>query len=373
MSKRKRNANGYFKKTFTHDGKRYYIYGRDAAELIEKENKKRQELKNGLLNRQNPTLNAYYDYFTEIRSNKVKSATMRAQASQFKIISDAEIMPGVKFGNMRMNDITRKDIEFVRLELLKQGKTPENLNICFAHLNHVFNAALNDDTIIKNPCKALERLTRASKPINESKHRALTENETQLFFKAASDRKSFYINAFKLMLFSGVRIGELSALNMSDFDLKSGYLHINKTLTRDTSGGYYIGETTKTEKGKRDIPLTPDIMKIASEQEQLNNMFFGLTFANMPIFRSTENGLLKEYTINREIKRICKAANIEEFTCHAFRNTFATRFIEQRPQDYKILSELLGHADIKITLNLYTHVMSENKKAAMQDLKFKIS
>lgn len=373
MAKRKRNANGYLKKTFTFEGKRYYIYGHNTEELAQKEVLKRQELKNGVIDRVNPTLSAYYDYFTEIRSNKVKSATMRAQASQFKMLSDAEIMPGVKFGNMRMNDITRKDIEFVRLELLKQGKTPENLNICFAHLNHVFNAALNDDTIIKNPCKALERLTRASKPINETKHRALTENETQAFFKAASERESFYINAFKMMLFTGIRVGELAALNKADFDIKNGYLHINKTLTRDTSGGYYIGETTKTAKGKRDIPLTPDAARISASQEQINNMFFGLSFSNMPLFRSTENGLLKEYTLNREIKRICKTANIQEFTCYAFRNTFATRFIEQRPQDYKILSEILGHADIKITLNLYTHVMSENKINAMHELNFKIS
>ena len=83
--------------------------------------------------------------------------------------------------------------------------------------------------------------------------------------------------------------------------------------------------------------------------------------------------ILREYELNREIKRICKQADIEQFTCHAFRNTFATRFIEQRPQDYKILSEILGHKDISITLNLYTHVMTENKVNAMQDIKvFKI-
>ena len=71
------------------------------------------------------------------------------------------------------------------------------------------------------------------------------------------------------------------------------------------------------------------------------------------------------YQVNREIKRICKRIGIEKFTCHAFRATFATRFIEQRPQDYKVLSEILGHSNIKITLNLYTHVMKDRKIAAM--------
>ena len=91
------------------------------------------------------------------------------------------------------------------------------------------------------------------------------------------------------------------------------------------------------------------------------------------MFKSAEGHILREYTLNREIKRICKAAGIEEFTCHAFRNTFATRFIEQRPQDYKILSEILGHKDVSITLNLYTHVMTDKKVEAMQELMIKTS
>ena len=372
MAQRKRNSRGYLKKTFTYEGKRYYIYGRNAAELLDKENKKREELKNGALNRQNPTLNSYYEYFTSIRENKVKAATIRAQEIQFKIIASTEIMPGIQFGNMRINDITRKDIESIRLELLNQGKTAENLNICFAHLNHVFVNALNDETIQKNPCRALDRLTRNSKPINETKHRALTQEETEKFFKAATERNSFYINAFKMLLYSGLRIGELSALNKSDVDIKNGYLHINKTVTRDVNGLYYIGETPKTDKGKRDIPLNDEIIRAAVEQEKINNMF-GLSFGNALLFRSSEGQLLREYTINREIERICKAADIEKFTCHAFRNTFATRFIEQRPGDYKILSDILGHKDISITLNLYTHVMTENKIKAMQSFKIKIS
>ena len=373
MAQKKRYANGYLRKSFTYNGKRVYIYGRNAAELTQKEMEKRQELENGTINRLNPTLNSYYEYFTTIRTNKVKGATVRAQEIQYKNIANVEITPGVLFGEMRINDIKRKDIEFVRMELLKQGKTPENLNICFSHLNHVFNAALNDETIIKNPCKALEKLSRNTKPINETKHRALNQDETRKFFETATERKSFYLQAFKMMLFTGIRVGELAALKISDIDTKNGYLHINKTLTRDTCGAYMIGETPKTEKGKRDIPLNDDIMAIVTEQEKNNQMFFGIPVINTPIFKSSENGLLKEYTINREIKRICKAANIEEFTCHAFRNTFATRFIEQRPQDYKILSEILGHSDIKITLNIYTHVMAENKINAMQEFKIKIS
>jgi integrase len=279
---------------------------------------------------------------------------------------------GVLFGDMRMKDITRKDIERAREILLKDGKTPQNINICFAHLNHVFHTAVNDDTIMKNPCKALKQLKRDIPPIGENKHRALTEDETIRFFKAAEERNSYYLNTFLLMAKSGMRVGEVTALYRTDIDRKNGFIHIRRTIARDEAGAYIVGDDAKTKSGQRDIPLTDELYGIIKAQEALNNVIFGMEASGL-LFRGAEGQILREYSLNREIKRICAAADIEPFTCHAFRNTFATRFIEQRPQDYKILSEILGHKDVSITLNLYTHVMTENKVRAMNDISVKTS
>ena len=371
MAKSKRYTNGYLRKTFTYDGKRIYVYGRTPGELFENEQKKREELQNGTLDRENPTLNKYYDYFTQIRRNELKESTIRGQRIQFNLLANTEIRKGFKFGNLRIQDITRRDIEQIRQILLESGQTPEHLNICFAHLNHVLNNATIDETIIKNPCKALKPLKRTAEPINETKHRALTQEETIKFFAACKERNSYYTHIFEMMIYSGLRVGEVSALYLTDID--KNYIYINKTVTRNEIGGYIISETPKTEKGKRNIPLNTDLRRIIADQEKQNRDFFGITFDKTPLFRSFDGKLLREYTINREIERICKAANINKFTCHAFRNTFATRFIEQRPQDFKILSEIMGHKDIKITLELYTHVMQENKVNAMKEFKIKTS
>lgn len=371
MGKQKK-YNGYLRNTFTYNGKRYYVYGKTAPELLENITKKQAELERGQLEQENPTLNAYYEHFTKIRKTEVKEATQRAQRSQFKNISNV-IMPNKEmFGDFRIKDITRRDIETARQLLSDQGKTPENINIIIAHLNHVFSNAVIDETIIKNPCKALKKLKRESAPINETKHRALSEAETELFFKAAEERNSFYINCFRFMINTGVRVGELGALYKTDIDTKSGFIHIRRTITRTEAGAYTIGEDTKTASGSRDIPITPEIQRIIREQESINRLIWGMKWSGT-LFQSSEGDLLREYTVNREIKRICNATGINGFTCHAFRNTFATRYIEQRPQDYKILSEILGHKDISITLNLYTHVMTENKILSMNNINIKTS
>lgn len=369
---RAKKWNGYYRKTFTYEGKRYAVYGKSSQELLEKEVAKREELENGIQDYYNPSIRDYYKHFTDVRRRELKEATLRAQRSQFNNIADVIMPSGEKFGQMRINDITRRDIETAREKLLQSGKTPENLNNCFAHLNHVFNAAVLDDTIQKNPCKALKQLKRENPVIGENKHRALTEDETKRFFEAAEARHSYYINDYLLMIKTGMRIGEISALYPTDIDRASGFIHVRRTVTRDEIGGYQIGSSTKTYSGNRDIPLTSEVLEIVKDQQALNRSLFGLE-QNGLLFKSAEGGILREYGANREIKRICKAAEIEPFTCHAFRNTFATRFIEQQPENYKILSEILGHKDVAITLNLYTHVMTDNKVIAMKDILIKTS
>ncbi len=374
--KQKRDEKGYLRKSFTDsNGKRHFVRAKTEDELLEKYLKRKAEEAEKAKNIQedifNPRIDDYYKTFTDIRRNEIKESTIRAQISQYQNISNVILAPGKRFGDLRLKDITRANIERARQMLLNDGKTPENLNICFAHLNHVFQSAVLDDTLEKNPCRALKKLKRSKKPATDTKHRALTVEETMRFFQAAKDRNSFYTNVFKLMIKTGMRIGEISALYLTDIDTKEGFIHVRRTVSRDELGAYYISEDTKTESGSRDIPLTQDVLNIIKSQEELNRQLFGLQWSGT-IFKSTEEGLLREYTLNREIKRICKDAEIEYFTSHAFRDTFATRFIEQRPQDYKVLSEILGHKDISITLNLYTHVMTETKVNAMNDILIKI-
>ena len=369
---RQKRYKGYLRESFTYNGKRYYVYAYTKDELSDKVDQKKADLKKGIEAVYNPTLRAYYSQLLDIRRRELKESTLRAQNYQFENMANVPMSNGLLFGDMHIKDITRRNIEYVRSRLLEQGKTPQNLNICFAHLNHVFSCATVDDTIEKNPCKALKPLKREDPYIKENKHRALTIDETRRFFEAAAERHSYYKGIFEAMIKTGMRIGEITALYPFDVDRKNGFIHIRRTVSRDEAGAYFVSENTKTTSGKRDIPLTDEVYAIIKEQEAMNRMLF-FEDDNGLLFKSSEGNILREYTLNREIKRICLAADLEPFTCHAFRNTFATRFIEQRPQDYKILSEILGHKDIAITLNLYTHVMTDNKVNAMNEIRIKTS
>lgn len=368
MARRKtaKREDGRIQKSFTYNGKRYFIYGYSSAELDDKYIQKMKQLEAGTENRINPTLYTYYETFTNNRRRKVKESTIRSQACQFNNCASIPVdANGKRLGDFRLADIRPDDIQIVQHTLAESGRTTETVNNSIDHLRHVFNQAVKSEYISRNPCDAVENLQRIEKPARETIHRALSKEETTAFFAAAAD--SFYINDFKLMIKTGLRIGEIGALMPLDVDTKEKTMHIHRTVTRDETGGYFIGDTPKTDAGTRDIPITDDIIKIIKDQRNLNRLVYS-DKVEKQIFRSPENAILREYPVNREIKRICKKAGIEKFTCHAFRATFATRFIEQRPQDYKILSEILGHSNVRLTLNLYTHVMRDSKIKAMENI-----
>ena len=184
MAKQKKRGDGRISKSFRFNGKRYYVYGRTALELAQAEHEKRIQLEQATEDRENPTLNAYYKRFTEHRRKKVKEATIRCQSFQFQNCTDVEVEKGGRtLGEMRIQDIKPFDIQKVQAELEKSERTTETVNNCMAHLSHVFNAAVRDETITRNPCKCIERVKRTEAPARETIHRALTEQETQAFFE----------------------------------------------------------------------------------------------------------------------------------------------------------------------------------------------
>ncbi len=373
MGRKKKNdsnrPDGRVNISFRYEGKVYSVTAPTREEAILKKQKRLEQLQSDTEDRINPTVNSYYEnVFTPYRRDKVQESTIRSQGCQFR---DAAAVPikgtGRLFGELNMQDVKARDVQAVQKALRDAGRTTETVNNIIAHVSHVFNRAVLDRTIAWNPCVTVDKLQRTEPKCKDTKHRALSEDETSAFFSAMTG--SYYENCCRLMIQTGMRIGEVGALSLSDFDTKEGVIHITKTVARREDGCYYISPTPKTDSSFRDIPLTETVMQIFRNQMQQNEMLFGDVGFSRPVFCSFEGELLREYFVNREIKRKCQKIKINLFTTHAFRATFATRFIEQRPQDYKILSEVLGHADIKITLNLYAAHKSKDKQIeAMNDI-----
>ncbi len=163
---------------------------------------------------------------------------------------------------------------------------------------------------------------------------------------------------FIICLYTGIRVGELLALTWNDIDLKSGILYIRKTCNDDYGVGGYKKEidSPKTASSKREIPLSKQLVSVLKEQKKQSKSEYVISGANGKIIskRSYQN------TFGVVLKRL----KIPHMGLHALRHTFATRALECG-MDVKTLSEILGHTNAAMTLNVYAHSLPQHKRNMM--------
>ncbi len=163
-----------------------------------------------------------------------------------------------------------------------------------------------------------------------------------------------------LSLFCGIRIGELCALKWSDVDVKNSSLNIDKTLQRLCIKGQksqIIITKPKTNSSIRKLPI-PKFLLCELKKCKFDNNTYILTGAK----NYTEPRTFRAY-----YERLLKKIGIEFKNFHSLRHTFATRCVELEI-DYKTISELLGHASVNTTLNLYVHSDFKQKQKAVDKL-----
>lgn len=160
--------------------------------------------------------------------------------------------------------------------------------------------------------------------------------------------------AVLLCLYAGLRLGELCALRWTDIDFEGGTLTVNRTVQRIAVPGCETKTTLletdpKSESSRRTIPLTAELLETLSRFKGGQPYVFG---GEKP---------LDPRTMQYRFQTIQKKAGIRGRTFHTLRHTFATNCVENG-MDVKALSELLGHSDVKITLNRYVHPTMESKR-----------
>lgn len=159
-----------------------------------------------------------------------------------------------------------------------------------------------------------------------------------------------------LSMLCGLRIGEVCALKWENIDLKNRLIHITKTIQRiyikekSIISSKVIIDTPKTIKSNRDIPINDFLYKILIKLRK-NNSNFILT---------GNQKYIEPRVYRNHFSNILKKLNLNHFKYHSLRHTFASNLISLKI-DYKTVSELLGHSNISLTLNLYVHPSIQDK------------
>lgn len=357
----KKRADGTLEKRFTIDGKRYSIYGKTQKELNTKELEFRKQIETGLYSEnRNITLDKYYEEWLKGKRNSTKSNSLKTYSSCYK----NHISP--RLGKRKVQAIERREVLNLQRDISKR-LSATSCNMVLRVLTIILNDAVRDEIIIKNPAAGIKAI-KEPKKASETYHRALTEEEQKVFMQELKD--DFYYEFIAVLLCSGMRYGEVGALTWKDIDFKNNVIHVTKTLTYTEDSKVVVGETPKSEAGRRDIPLT-NVLKdlFLSQRQKLKGVF---PMGNTNVFVSVYGGFVLNHAVNGAIENALKrleekGIHIEHFTAHALRDTFATRYIEQGGQP-QTLKTILGHSSLTMTMDLYAHVLPNTKQEEMEKL-----
>lgn len=370
----KKRQDGRVMKSRTIEGKRLYGYGKNQKEAQADLDRKIEKMKAGLYKPgKEQTLEEYYESWIKSREGTVKPTTLYNQRKSFQPVLKIQIdKTGTLFGSLKLSKIEPQHVRTIQAELAKTQMT-ESVNKLISFLGSCLKAAVNERIIAWNPCDTVKSLRRTEEAARDTYHRALTDRELSAFFKQFRKDHKWYEPLLIFLLHTGLRIGEAGALYVSD--IKDGKIAVKRTLTLDSAGSTIIGQDAKTKSGVRTVPLTPEAKKAIAAQIEQDRDFFGSEIHpeyQGVIFRNTRGKLIRRGGISGMIRQDCEKAGIEIFTPHAFRDTFATRAIASGMSP-KTLQTILGHANIGMTMNLYTHSMEEQVEKEMQAVKINFS
>lgn len=365
------------------DGRIISISAKTLDELREKEAEALKDRADGILSSgRRDTLNDWFKVWEQSKAG-LKSNTASNYAYMYGLLVRDTL------GRRRIIDIKNHDIRLFYKQLLERptrsGKpmAVRTIEVIQNVLHQVFDLAYKADIIRRNPTDgALAEIKRASGPAQ--KREALTPEEQARFLSCIRGTK--WEPVFGFLLETGLRIGEAAGLTWDDIDEAAGVIHIRRTMIYypERAGGKCTTRinTPKTEAGTREIPLNSEIQRLLDLQRErgyvCRETVDGISGF---IFGTRQGSPVNQNSLNRAIKRIIAAANEEAteaaqraseapplpmlpaFSCHVLRHTYATNAI-RAGVDLPSLMGIMGHRDMRITLEIYTSIQRDMKREA---------
>ena len=270
-------------------------------------------------------------YYADIET-RLREHTMRTK----KYIVELKILP--YFGNKRVNDITAADIRQWQNELIKMGYSPTYLKTINNQLSAIFNYAVRYYDLKSNPCAKAGSMGKSK----AEKMDFWTVEEFRKFIDSVMNKRLSYM-AFMTLYWTGMRLGELLALNPKDVDLEKRTISITKSYQR--LGKKDVITPPKTPKSKRVITI-PEFL--AADIKDYMDSLYDLQ-ENDRLFPITK------YYLEHEMQRGIKESGVKRIRVHDLRHSHASMLIELGFSPLEIANRL-GHEKVETTLNTYAHL-----------------
>lgn len=340
---------------------------RDCISLREKEQEIKKDLSDGIDSKgRKMTLLDLYEKQNKSRSNVTKS-TLRGRQT-LKSALEKDIL-----ANRAIDSIKPSDAKEWALRMRERGYAYNTINNYKRSLKASFAIAIQDDYVRKNPFdfKLSDVLEDDRKP-----REALTEEEEKIFLEFIKTDSHYrrYYDTVIILLNTGLRISELCGLTTNDLDFENRRINIDHQLLITTAGNYYVN-APKTKSGIRQIPMSESVYQALKRAiEQRKNVqpveidgysdFIFLNTQGYPMCGKQYADIFRKLNVKYNKTHSEHTLNVSP---HILRHTFCTKLANQNINP-KSLQYLMGHSNIAITLNLYTHASIDGIQEELQRL-----
>lgn len=279
-----------------------------------------------------------------------------------------------EFGKRRIDKVRLSDAKAWLIRLQKEGRGYSSIKTVRGVVRPAFQMAFDDDLIRKNPF-AFELATVV---VNDSMTReAITRDQERKLLKFIAEDKHFkqYYDGIYILFHTGLRISEFVGLTLSDIDFENMKINVDHQLQRVTRVGYII-EPTKTSSGTRQIPMTQEVadcFRRVIENRKRPKVEIMIDGYSGFLFLDKNGKPMVALHWEKYMKHICQKYNkiykvqMPSVTPHVCRHTFCSNMAKSG-MNPKTLQYIMGHGDIGVTLNTYTHLNFEDASKEVRRL-----
>lgn len=349
------------------------LYNDDLDQLVaDFEAAKNRARSNMEYNPETLTLDEWYSvWFNQVKIHKIKETSIAPMKRVYKRTF------GFYLGSQRIKNIKPLNIQQSLNAMHESGIATSTLKDALVQVRDCMEYALANQLVLTNPCIAIEIPWSIPKSEEEI---ALTQEEQNDFLSYMED--SWYKELFYFMCLSGVRVGEAGALKWSNVDFERKTITIKGSLSCQYCEGVkrMMITSPKTVNSIRTIPFLGEMEEILISQKkkqerlkkELGDRFRSDGEFEDIVFTTSMGSPCVRYIVQKEINKYLARRKEEDtalairegraprtfrkFHPHTLRHTFATRCFEKKMEP-KVVQKLMGHSNISITMNIYTHVL----------------
>ena len=349
-----------------------------------------KDLNDGIIVNYDVTLNQFWDNYIEHKV-EIKPTTL----TSYKLLYNKHVRNTI--GTIKIVDIKYSTVKnFYNTLIFKKNMQISSVNGIQIILHPVFKIAVRDGILRSNPTDDVMKDIKRHNHWQTPKKHSLTVEEQGIFVDYINSKSVFrhYKPLLIFLLGTGCRIGEALGLTWADIDWDNNMIRIDHILSNHIQDNGKMEShitTPKTINAYRSIPMFAEVRKILLSEKGRQKKYGGcidvIDGYSGFIWHNRKRHIINPHVFNSVFKRIINRYNQEEterairesrvpkllpyFTAHNLRHTFCTRLCENEP-DLKIVQEIMGHANISTTIDIYHESNDERKQECFANLENKI-